>query len=61
MNVTVNYIYNLALTRRVINIIQSDFDWNEYIGYSIPGQSISSVLKSRRTSFFARGDSFLLN
>jgi hypothetical protein len=55
-NLIVNYIYDLALTRRVINIILSDLDWNEYIGYSIPGHSISSVLKSRITSFcFAWG------
>jgi hypothetical protein len=32
LKLIVNYIYNLALTRRGINIIESDFDWNEYIG-----------------------------
>jgi hypothetical protein len=30
LKLSVNYIYNLALTRRGINIIVSDFDWNEY-------------------------------
>jgi hypothetical protein len=39
-NLIVNYIYNLALTRGGINIIQSDFDWNQYIGYFIPRHSI---------------------
>jgi hypothetical protein len=34
-----------------INIIQSDFDCNEYIGYFIPGHSLLSVLKSRITTF----------
>jgi hypothetical protein len=40
LNFILNCIYNLALTRRGINIIESDIDWNEYIGYFIPGHSI---------------------
>jgi hypothetical protein len=35
-----NFIYNLDLTRRGINIIESDFDWNEYIEYFIIGNSM---------------------
>jgi hypothetical protein len=56
-----NYIYNLALTRRGINIIQSDFDWKEYIGYFIPGHSIYCVWDREYQRFVSRGDSFLLN
>jgi hypothetical protein len=40
LNLIVNYIYILASTRRGINSIESVFDWNDYIGYFIPGDSI---------------------
>jgi hypothetical protein len=40
VNLLVNDIYNPALTRRGINIIQAHFDWNKYIGFIIPGHSI---------------------
>jgi hypothetical protein len=33
-------MYNLALTRRGISIIESDFDWKEYMGYFTLGHSI---------------------
>jgi hypothetical protein len=46
-----NYIYNLPLTRRGINIIQSEYYWNEYIGYIIPGTSIIRLLRSRIITF----------
>jgi hypothetical protein len=52
LKLIVNYIYNLALTPRGINIIESDFDWNEYIEYFIPGDSIYRILTSRIATFF---------
>jgi hypothetical protein len=52
LKLIVNYIYILALTRRGINIIQSDFNWNEYILYFIPGHNIQGGLSSRITSFW---------
>jgi hypothetical protein len=55
------YIYILASTRRGLNIIESDFDWIEYIGYFISGHSIQRVLRLRITTFFWPGDCFLLN
>jgi hypothetical protein len=56
----VNYTYNLALERRGINFIESDFDWIEYIDYFIPGHRIKHVLPLGITTFSSPGYSFLL-
>jgi hypothetical protein len=56
LKLIVKYIHNLALTCPGINIIESDFDWNEYIEYINPGHSIYRVLTSGKTTFgFACG------
>jgi hypothetical protein len=44
-----NYIYNLVFTSRRINIMQSEFELNEYIEYLIIGQRLYRVFKSRIT------------
>jgi hypothetical protein len=56
----VNYTYILALERRGINFIESDFDWIEYIDYFIPGHRIYRVLPLRITTSSSPGYSFLL-
>jgi hypothetical protein len=55
------YIYILASSLRGINIIESGFDWNDYILYFIPGHSIYSVLRSLITAYFYACDLCLLN